>query len=74
MVRTYLRKKEKNYDAKDIQLAIEAVNEGTQVATAARTFHVPRSTLRDKLTGRRQGAKLPGARTVFTQKQEEASC
>ena len=72
MLRTYLRKKKRDYDDKDIQLAVEAVREGTEVAIAAKTLKVPRSTLRDKLSGRRQSAKRPGVKTVFATKQEPA--
>ena len=71
MVRKYLRKKKTAYSEKDIQLAIEAVRDGMEVATAAKTFMIPRSTLRDKLSGRRQRAKRPGAKTVFTTEQEK---
>jgi hypothetical protein len=71
MVRKYLRKKEKTYNEEKIQLGIEAVRAGMKISTAAKTYKIPRSTLRDKMSGHRQMAKRPGAKTVLTMKQEQ---
>lgn len=72
MVRTYTRKTARACHERDrIQLAIEQVRDGMKVSVAARTFGIPRSTLRDKLSRRWNKADRAGAKTIFSKKQEQ---
>ena len=52
-------------------MAIQAVKDGGKTLTMAKTFGVPRSTLKDKINERRQSGPVR-AKKVFTEQQEQA--
>lgn len=77
MVYKYKRKSEQqSWDAGAMQRAIEAVtNDGMPYSTAAKTFSVPRNTLKRRVLGKNIDAKgnrkvLGKYRAVFTEEQE----
>lgn len=71
MVRNYVRKSEKgSWTVETMSAAVDAVKAGMALATAARTFCVPRNTLRDKIKTGCVRAIL-GGHPTFTTEQEE---
>ncbi|KAG5891223.1 hypothetical protein JTB14_004338 [Gonioctena quinquepunctata] len=77
MVYKYKRRNEQqSWDAGVMQRAIEAVtNDGMAYSTAAKTFSVPRNTLKRRVLGKNTDAKgnrkvLGKYRAVFTEEQE----
>ena len=67
MVRNYKRQTQKLYSNENLRNAMKATVEGMPVATAARTFCVPRTTLRDNMG---KEAKPQGGVTTFSAEQE----
>ena len=66
-------KKLRRWSQDDMQLAYEAANNGTlTVSAAARTYNVPRSTLKDRLSGKIQLDSSMG-RPIVLGKEDEAS-
>lgn len=61
-----------NYDEKQMEKAIEAVNQGTcSIYEASKQFKVPRSTLDDKIKGRVPKQRKMGPATILTTEEEE---
>ncbi|XP_054720511.1 uncharacterized protein LOC129230132 [Uloborus diversus] len=77
MVSRYKRKSEQqSWDPQAMQRAIDAVKDGMPMQTAAKSFNVPRNTLKRRVLNRNQHAKatnkvLGHYRPVFTAEQEE---
>ena len=58
------------YSEENMKAAIDAVMNGENVSTAAKTFMVPRSTLNDKIHGRVPLERKMGPETVLTKEEE----
>ena len=69
MVRNYEKKRLKNYTSKQWESALHAVQNGVSVRQASKEFMIPRSTLRDYLSGKH--ARKIGRTTVLSHEQEE---
>lgn len=64
-------KPKKKYHEKQLKNAVEAINQGMSVVLAARTFRVPRSTLRFRFRNQNKDGK-PGPPTLLSKKEEES--
>ncbi|KAJ3661313.1 hypothetical protein Zmor_005712 [Zophobas morio] len=61
----------RNYTKEQMSKAIDAVGRGMAIATAAKAFSVPRTTLLDKISGRSSLETKMGPNTVLTQHEEK---
>ncbi|XP_014209024.1 uncharacterized protein LOC106639776 [Copidosoma floridanum] len=75
MVRTYIPKGNKNkWTEEQMQLAIESVNSGKAIASTAKKFGIPRSTLQRKIqciNSPDYEEKVPGFRKAFSDEEED---
>ncbi|KAJ3641308.1 hypothetical protein Zmor_027820 [Zophobas morio] len=60
----------RNYTKEQMSKVIDAVGRGMAIATAAKAFSVPRTTLLDKISGRSSLETKMGPKTVLPQHEE----
>ena len=64
--------RQRQWNSKDMEAAMRAVQEGMTVSAAAKRFQIPRKTLDDWVKGRVQHGTNPGASTALTAAEENA--
>ena len=70
MVREYKRKKEKTWSEEDMKKAMEHTHKHNNIAAASRLFGVPKTTLKDRLSGRVGPEHKVGHPTALSAKEE----
>ncbi|KAF5281918.1 hypothetical protein FQR65_LT14444 [Abscondita terminalis] len=60
-----------NYNEEDMKKAIDAVKKGSPIATAAKTFEVPRMTLSDKCKGKTPIQRKMGPPSILSETEEQ---
>lgn len=60
-----------NYNDEDMKKAIDAVKKGSPIATAAKTFEVPRMTLSDKCKGKTPIQRKMGPPSILSETEEQ---
>ena len=71
VLRSPHKKRRKQWSNESMLLAMEAVNNGTPVQYAARLHGVPRSTLRDRMSGRVEHGRKPGPSPYLSNAEEK---
>lgn len=64
------QKKNRQYNAETLKLALNAIKSGMPVKAASKTYNIPKTTLHYKNTGKYPVVCSPGAPTVLTSEEE----